>query len=73
VSTKACPICREDAHFESEKFGEADIVQCPKCGRFKISGSALLQSVDDLERRRECLKKAKRWVDPDDLPFIRNI
>jgi hypothetical protein len=75
VSTKACPICRGDARVESQKFGDADIVQCPNCGRFKISGTALavLQSVDNPERRRECLKKAKRWVDPDDLPFIRNI
>jgi hypothetical protein len=72
---KACPICRRHAHFESQKFGDADIVRCPQCGNFKISGTAIavLESVNDPERRREYLETAKRWVEPEDLPFIRNI
>jgi hypothetical protein len=59
---------------ESQKFGDADIVQCPQGGKFKISGPAIavLESVNDPERRRKYLETAKRWVEPEDLPFIRN-
>jgi hypothetical protein len=61
VNTETRPICRGDALIDPQKFGDADIVHCPNCGRFKISGTALavLQSVDDPERRRECLKKGE--------------
>jgi hypothetical protein len=73
--TDTCPICRGEALFHAQTFGDADIVQCPQCGTFKISNAAIsiLNTITDPERRRRHLQNAKRWVVPDDLPFIRNI
>jgi hypothetical protein len=70
-----CPVCRGAAPVYPGTFGDAEMVECPQCGTFKISSAAIsvLNTIPDPERRRRHLQNARRWVDPDDLPFIRNI
>jgi uncharacterized Zn finger protein (UPF0148 family) len=69
--TNACPICHGDALFHAERFGDSEIVECPQCGKFKISGTweEVLKN-RDLESRQAKLQEAKRRASPGEVPYL---
>lgn len=75
MEAKPCPVCHGDAKIRVAPFGDAEDVNCRRCGEFKISGIAIamLATIEDRDRRIGYHVRALRWVEPGDKPFIRNI
>jgi len=66
-----CPISQEP--IEKEIPGTADVVEiiCPTCGRFRITGSAIIGlKVHRLEVRAEILERAKEAAREGEIPQI---
>jgi hypothetical protein len=72
--TNTCPISDEPAEALPQTGGYHEF-DCPSCGRFRISDTALEQIQAMSRREREALlSEAKRDVQGGEgLPFIRNI
>ena len=74
MNTNICPISGDPAQ-SLPTTGDYIELDCPTCGRFRISGSAL-KSMTELSRQEKeaLLSKAKRDAQGGDgNPFIRDI
>ena len=68
-----CPISGDPDTLQP-KTGDYAEYDCPTCGRFRISRTALqLAGDDDQELLRTALEIAKHAADPDEVPTIRNL
>jgi nucleoside 2-deoxyribosyltransferase len=55
---KVCPICKlEDQTVNTSDFGEKLSLECPRCGRFKITRTAATMA-----KRREITPKLSAWI-----------
>lgn len=69
-----CPISKEPAEVLQSTVDYREF-NCPSCGRFRISGSALITIRTKSRKEREALLSQARCdvQGGDGLPFIRNI
>jgi hypothetical protein len=54
-----------------ERFGDYRAVECPQCGPFRISGTALATIEMNPDLGKGYLETARRQVRPGDTPFIK--
>lgn len=72
-TTDACPISgTPDTRVPSN--GDYFEFDCPVCGHYRISGTAMeLAGDDDQPVLFDALQAAKRSVEPDQIPMIANL
>jgi hypothetical protein len=72
TETRPCPVCGRRSEHE-QTTGDFTEIDCPDCGRFRISGTALqiFRDFEDQDEKRAALEAAKRETAPGELPFIR--
>ena len=67
-----CPICKSKAK-PLDKVGDANRIDCPTHGRFKVAGTiwSIPSKVNATREHWEAaLTKAKKRAEPDKWPFI---
>ena len=72
-ATAECPACRE-LYPVVEPRGDYEVVECPNCGSYRISGTALQLLDGATAELREALRVliARQWADePMEAPLIR--
>ena len=66
-----CPVCGEVAKELLAADYDGRKIDCGKCGRFDVTGTACsMLEKKDIESRLAALEKAKRWCGKGGIPEI---
>jgi endogenous inhibitor of DNA gyrase (YacG/DUF329 family) len=73
TETRPCPVCGRRSQHEQQTMGDFVEIDCPDCGRSKISDTALavFRNFEDQVAKRAELEAAKHRAAPGELAFIR--
>lgn len=72
MAKATCPVTQEPA-VKIQSTGDFDEYDCPSCGVFRISSTAIALSGDNPEVLREALEAAISQAWPGEVPMIDNV